>query len=315
MKPEDRNSQEEYLKSYTLTDEVLDQYSAEDEIKKIRRADDFQDQVKKSFLGFDDETEKGDKLPWGKTTDIRFRPGEITIWTGYNGHKKSMVLGQVCLGFISQDKVSLIISPEMHPKKTLKRMCRQYVGVSEPSIAFQEKFFDFCSSKLWLYDQTGTIDANKILNVMRYCQSSLMGISHFFIDSLMKMGINEDDLNKQKWFVDELATFAKDYSCHVHLVAHSRKPISEAAPSDKYGTAGSANITNLADNVIVVFENKKEDRVYDNMLLCKKQRNYEGEGDPEPIYKFWFCEKSLQFKEREKQSPMNDEDWNLPAWK
>jgi len=38
----------------------------------------------------------GDCLPWTKCDElIRLRPGELSIWGGMSGHKKSMLLGWV----------------------------------------------------------------------------------------------------------------------------------------------------------------------------------------------------------------------------
>ena len=41
-----------------------------------------------------DHVAYGDKLPFPKSFDLfRYRPSEMTLVTGYNGSKKSMVLG------------------------------------------------------------------------------------------------------------------------------------------------------------------------------------------------------------------------------
>lgn len=297
-----------YLEQFIVTDEVLEGYEQPDEVKKIRPVTDFSEAL------LFDAKEHGDLLPWRKTKDFRFRPHEVTIWTGFNGHKKSMVLGFVCLGLISQDRKICIASPEMHPVKTLKRMLKQFAGVAEPISKERDEFIQFAANHLWLYDQSGTLKAQKLLSIIRYCADKLK-INHFVIDSLMKCGINEDDLNKQKWFVDELATAAKDTGLHIHLVAHQRKAMTdELKPGSKYGVAGSANITNLADNVINVFESQKEDRTWDNLIYVEKQRNYEGESNPQPKYMFNFCSRSLQFKEDEREVTRGPRQWIEPNW-
>ena len=76
------------------------------------------------------------------------------------------------------------------------------------------------------------------------------------IDSLMKCVINEDDLNKQKAFANKLAVAARDLGIHIFIVAHSRKTADENANASKFDVAGSANLTNLVDNVISVHRNK-----------------------------------------------------------
>lgn len=299
---------EEFLDKFIITDEVLNHYIEDEEVRQIKAPHEYQDAIRRSFLG---EEAKGDRLPWRKATDFRFRENEVTIWTGFNGHKKSMVLGQVCLGLLAQTKKMCIASPEMHPVQTLKRMIRQYAGDSDVPQPIQERFFAGVKNKLWIYDQSKSIKPKNLLAIIKYTIAEL-GVEHFVIDSLMKCGINEDDLNRQKWFVDELTTIAKDHPVHIHLVAHQRKPMAnENKVGGKYGVAGSANITNLAHNVISVYQNEKEDRHYDNALVVQKQRNYDGDADAQPKYSFWFDNKSLQFLERNNEPAWTPPDWSV----
>jgi len=74
----------------------------------------------------------GEKLPWTKTHDyFRLRPGELTIWAGYNGHRKSMLVGQVML-WLCRDNPVCIASFEMTPLESLFRMCQQAAGCYHP---------------------------------------------------------------------------------------------------------------------------------------------------------------------------------------
>jgi len=302
----------EFLDTMVIDDRTVDfdSYIHPEEIAKIRSAASYHEQVKRLFL--DGESHTGLQLPWSKARDeFRFRDSELTIWTGYNGHKKSLMLGYVMLALIAQGAKGCIASLEMPPRKTLWRMCKQYVGNGEPSMPYVEKYFQFLNQKLWIYDQVGAVKAERMIGVARYAINEL-GVTHFVIDSLMKCGINEDDYNKQKWFCDELATLAKDTGAHIHLVAHARKPTDgkEGIPSTKYAVAGSGNITNMADNVIVMFCNKDEARDYDAMLVVEKQRN----GEHEPKYLLHFDDSSLQFKPYKTAPRMSVEEWRDCRW-
>lgn len=290
------------------------------EAAKIRQAGSYQDALKDAFLN--GEMVDGLSLPWAKANEFHFRNGEMTVWTGYSGHKKSMMLGQVMIGLIAQGARACIASLEMKPVKSLKRMVRQYVGVEEPTLRYQADMFNWLSSNLWFYDQVGTVDPNRMIAVARYAVTEL-GLGHIVIDSLMKCGIDEDDYNKQKWFVNELHTLAQDYNCHVHLVSHQRKPHDgkEYEPGEKYGVAGSGNITNQPDNVLVVYWNKKKEEALakgeevdendaDAYLLCKKQR----EGESEPVYKLFFDEKCLQFKGWKNAMKLGPDEWKQARW-
>ena len=252
-------------------------------------------------------------MPWRKTHSlIQFRPGEVTIWGGANGAGKSLVTGMVALSLMAQNQKVCIASFEMKPRKTLERMARQWAGSSPDDPAYAgpeakaamidiyEQFRDWASS-LWLYDQQGTVTANKVAAVARYCATE-KGVKHIFIDSLMKCVSGEDDYNGQKTFVDELTAIARDHDMHIHLVHHIRKPSDESHKPNKYDYKGSGSITDQVDNVISVWRNKPKERKIeegktveatepDALLICDKQRNGEWEGS----IGLWFDRGSQQY--------------------
>jgi len=263
-------------------------------------------------------------LPWDKThREFALRPGEVTLWAGINGHGKSLVTGQVSLSLMGQSEKVCIASFEMKPRKTMERMARQWHGAAPTSeydtpemIAaakgIYRQFGEWTDRKLWLYDQQGTVDADTVLGVARYCAKEL-GITHIFIDSLMKCVKGEDDYNGQKYFVDTITAIARDFGVHIHLVHHLRKPKDENEVPDKHDNKGSGSITDQVDNVMMVWRNKrKEDDIKlkgthsnhktepDARLLCRKQRN----GDHEPSIALWFNADSNQYLGNETDSPM-----------
>ena len=254
-------------------------------------------------------------LPWEKARDVfHFRPGEVTLWAGQNGHGKTGLVSQVMLSLIGQDQRICIASLEMKPLTTLALMARMYAGTNPYSEEYQqgqgvealgeiyEEFKGWATGRLWLYDQTGTAKPGFILGMARYSAKEL-GVGHVVIDSLMKCVQGEDDYNGQKSFVDELTALARDQQIHIHLVHHTRKPANENHIPDKHDNKGSGAITDLVDNVMIVWRNKaKEDAIKarkappqdfpaDAYLLCRKQRN----GDDEPTIGLWFDRDSKQF--------------------
>jgi twinkle protein len=263
-------------------------------------------------------------MPWRKTHRlIQFRPGEMTLWGGANGNGKSLVTGQVALSLCSQGERVCIASFEMKPTKTLERMGRQWSGYNPADPAFAGspeakkslidvygQFRDWTDTRLWLYDQQGTVQADQVGAVVRYCAKE-KGITHFFVDSLMKCVANEDDYNGQKRFVDELTAIARDYQIHVHLVHHIRKPADESHKPNKYDYKGSGAITDQVDNVISVWRNKVKEKKReegkdcnesepDSLLICDKQRNGEWEGS----IGLWFERQSQQFVGNAGDEPM-----------
>lgn len=260
----------------------------------------FVDEVVDYFHG--DNRLKGDRLPWHKTHGlIRFREGEVSLWSGINGHGKSLALGQACMGFAMQKRKTCIASLEMKPVITLARMYRQLAACSKPEEELIRGFAEMTDPYLFMYDQVGTVRAERILAVMRYCADK-HGINHFVLDSLMKCGIGEDDYTAQKLFVDQICAVAKDTGMHIHLVAHSRKGKDEKSPPGKMDVKGSGTITDLVHNIFSVWRNKHKEEVQreggavegneaDTYVKCDKQRNGEWEGD----IALWFDQASLQF--------------------
>ena len=294
------------IESLIITDDVIKEFKAQPEHREIRPASEFRNALRDSF---NPAKPKGDRLPWEKAGDFRFRESELTIWTGYNGHKKSMVLGQVCVGLMAQSRKVCIASFEMTPQQTLRRMYQQYAGTNVLTPEAENRFFSTANDRLWLYQQVKSVKPDNLLMVIRYCAQKL-GVKHFVVDSLMRCGISGKDLDKQGWFVDQLATIAMDEGIHIHLVAHQRKPdkTDQGGPGSKYGIAGSSDISNLAHNVINVFQNDLDNSTYANLLTVQKQRNYEGGYTPEPKYKFGFHPESLQFHD---QGIMTPADWGV----
>ncbi len=220
----------------------------------------------------------GDKMPWSKTwEDFRFRPSEVTVWAGQNGHRKSMVLGQVMF-WIAREKKVAIASLEMKPTETLWRMCLQAAGSSTggtPTEEFIREFSAFADTSILIYDQLDSVKTEKILGFVHYAAKHL-GCDHIVIDSLAKAGISVEDRQGETEFINRLAWAAKHLNCHIHLVAHIRKPQSgmEHKPATKYEVKGSSTLVDLVDNVIVVHMDKKRDQLKHLPDLTEEQRDY-----------------------------------------
>lgn len=262
-------------------------------------------------------TIKGQALPWQKTRGLfRFRPGEVTLWAGVNGHGKSLMSGFVALDLIFAAQRVCVASFEMKPHATLKRMLRQWSGYSPDQFAshpdgltamrdLYEQFNGQASKRLWFYDQQGTVSVEQMCGVARYCAKEL-DVQHLFIDSLMKCVRAEDDYNGQKALVDELCAIARDYGTHIHLVHHIRKLENEARRPDKNDIKGSGSIADQVDNILLVWRNKAEESARkpgdpDAVLNCCKQRHGEWEGS----IALWFDNESQQYITKPGETPIN----------
>jgi len=265
---------------------------------ELRSASDYADQVIERFYPTGD-AQLGVMFPWIKSAGkLAIRPAELSIWTGLSGHGKSQVLGQVILHAAAQSERACIASMEIKPDALLYRMVRQMAGESEPRIATIKQCMEWLRGRMWVFNTVGTVTADRILEVFVYARKRY-GVTQFVIDSLMKCGIAEDDYKAQKEFVDRLCDFKNAHDVHVHLVAHSRKKMSENDAPGKMDVKGTGAITDLADNVYSVWRNKKKEAgeadaaAMDAVLACDKQRHGEWEGS----LALWFDRQSFQYLE------------------
>ena len=188
--------------------------------EKLRRAVDYLPDVLR-LLATREERPTHPMLPFAGAR-VGFAPGEVTLWAGFNGSGKSMLTGQVLTGIAQAGERICIASFEMKPAKTLARINRQVFRSAQPTEEQVLEFFHTTDGAIWLYDQQGTVQPQRMLAVIRHCAEKL-GCQHIVIDSLMKCVKGDDDYNGQKDFVDALTAAARDHNIHIHLVAHLRK--------------------------------------------------------------------------------------------
>ncbi len=258
--------------------------------------------------------------PWKKThKEVVFRPYELSVWTGINGHGKSQFLGHCLVDMVNQGAKICIASLEMRPEIFLGRMTKQCAAMPKPSNEYIDAISEWFTDKLWYINILGKIDLNRILEIFLYARRRY-GIDVFLIDSFMMLhGVYEEDLKSQKEVIEKLCEFKNNNYCHIHLVAHPRKGADEDSWPGKMDVKGSGAITDAADNCFSVWRNKKKEGIKqkqangefldekdlellkrpDAIWRCDKQRN----GDWEGINGLWYNRNSLQYLERDGDKP------------
>ena len=283
---------------------------------KVRSATAYEADLLQEFI----ERPKGERPPTMFSSRLRhmfeFRPGEVTVWAGYNGHRKSMFVGQVMAELCVQRQRCLVASFEMSPGRTLARMAKQTFGMQDPGPSSLRHFAKWTDNRLWLFDHMGRISTDQMLAVCQYFADKLQG-QHVLIDSMQFVCASEENLDEQKQFMTDIVRFGQETGVHMHVVAHCRKPLNETQVPTKYDIRGSAAISDQAHNVITVWADKaKKDKLlsdpHNEALLAKpdaavtieKQRNSHFEGR----LKYWFDELSFRFTD-ERTTPI--EPWVL----
>ncbi|MDW9176990.1 toprim domain-containing protein [Legionella pneumophila] len=286
--------------------------------EELKSANEFVDQVIDEFYPSPD-AHLGYEAPWEKTKGkILFRPDELSVWTGINGHGKSQFLGQIILHSMKQGARVCIASLELKPKRLLMRLSRQASALAQPTEEYIRAIHKWYEDKLWLFDLVGNAKSKRLLDVFLYARQRY-GIDIFVIDSFMKLDIAEDDLKAQKALMEQLCDFKNQHGCHIHIVVHPRKGLNESLPPGKLDNKGTGAISDLADNCFTVWRNKHKEQLLqcqasgialkpkeleylkgaDCKWCCDKQRN----GDWEGAFGFWFHPDSLQYLNRPDQKP------------
>lgn len=273
--------------------------------EELHGADDYADDVAALFENTGPEA--GIRTPWAKIGDrLVFRPGELTVIAGINGHGKSQAVGFMAGAAMRDGYRVCVASLEFRVKVWLQRLCRQMAANASPTASFAKHIVQWLGAgRLWAFDAQGTADWKRMIEVFRYARRRY-AIDLFVIDNLTGLGIGEEDYQGQKAVTLALSNFARDENCHVWLVHHIRKGNSENDQPDKMDIKGSGAITDLASTVLTVWRNKpKEDKRKaaamigaelehdeymkpDVRIRCSKQRNYAGNGDGEPVIALWW---------------------------
>lgn len=229
-------------------------------------------------------------LPWnGAKGKFGFRESELTVWSGFKGHGKSLVISQVFEQFLSVGKKCFIISPEFPPHRVLHRMITQSFGVENVTKGTAFEWLSAVDTSLWLYDQQSSLKPADVVALCRYAVE-VLGVEHILIDSLMKCGIPPDDYGAQKKLVDMVQQVAHRSNCHIHLVAHARKSNDDAKIGGLHDVKGSSEICDMAENVIFVWRNKPKEmgggkiEEPDCIVKIEAQRNGDGWIGSLPLY-------------------------------
>ncbi|AMM23010.1 AAA family ATPase [Variovorax sp. PAMC 28711] len=303
----------------------FDQYFKNDQLAidpaKIKPASAWCDAVIDRFHGKTSAT-SWESLGFNKMAGFfDLRPGEVTLWAGVNGHGKTTFLSNAMLNVMHGGGKVCLASLEMPPAASMAKMSRQAAAVAVPAAPYIRGFHTWTDGRLWVYDHVGKVAPSRMHAIATYVRKEL-GIEHLVIDSLMKCGMGTDDYTGQKDFVDGLCSIARDTGLHIHLVVHMRKGETEHKPADKFDVKGAGEITDLVDNLVIVWKDQRKHELMDEMsrkapedvdenerkkLLARpdaivrvaKQRHFEFEGK----FAFWFDKASQLYLESSNERP------------
>jgi twinkle protein len=234
---------------------------------------------------------------------LRLYPCGVTIWSGFPGAGKTTLLRQVACHLLQRGQGVFFASLEEHPKHLLIRLAATAAGTHKPNFHQVQWFIDEFGPRLRIWAKVGLAKHRSLLAVMRKLAAD--GISHAFIDSLMKLDISSQDFEGQRVFANLLSATAQQTRMHIHLVAHPKKPPQADQDPDINDVGGAKEIGGIADNVLFVRRAKTDvDNPFaESSPICvtvRKQRHGNGSlGD----IKGWFHREKRQFQLEQFCSP------------
>lgn len=222
------------------------------------------------------------KNPFSDRFDLR--PGELTIWAGANGSGKSAIMNQLSISMLRQGHGVCIFSFEMSPVSTLTHLIRCAYG-REITMDDVVKFFDWAEDLLWIYQPQGAARADYVMDAVFYAAHNLH-CADVVVDNLMMLssgGTTDSLLQSQKFVVQSLKEISTQTGSRIHLVAHTRKPAVGASQTklSRYDIAGNSDITNLADNVVLVRRNFDKER--EAIETPELRNSVEWDSDPDTL--------------------------------
>lgn len=191
--------------------------------------------------------------------------GEVTILSGLNGSGKSSWLNNVMLNVTQRGFKVALFSGELTDFNVMKWLAqcaagRNYVSkVSGSDYAYEvddmvyAKICDWLYEKFYLYNNNYGNQFQQILNDLDEVVGK--GVSLIVLDNLMAMQIsnlNGDKNEKQKEFILNIVEFAKRKNVHIIVVCHPRKESGTQIFLRKESIAGSGDLTNAVQNVMIV---------------------------------------------------------------
>lgn len=195
--------------------------------------------------------------------------GELTILSGLNSCGKTSWLDCLALNTVNQGFKVGIWSGEMQDwrfknwisqiaaGKNNVRSKQGYDNLFYVPNNISEKINTWLDDKLFLYNNSYGMNWQQLFNDIKELVDN-KGVHLILLDNLATLNISDYDgekNTKQTKFIVDIKEYAKQKNIHIILVAHPRK---ENFFLRKESVSGTADLTNLADNVFLLHRVTKD---------------------------------------------------------
>jgi archaellum biogenesis ATPase FlaH len=194
---------------------------------------------------------------------LGFVLGEVTLLSGLNGSGKSSLIDCFALNAVLKGARVGIWSGEMRKEQVMRWIAQTAAGKDHvvQNTNYDNLYFaprqvaatvnEWLRTKLVLYNNSYGNKCEQLLADVKEAVRE-RGLNFVMIDNLMATDISSyggDGNSNQKSFILDVKSMAETLGIHVLLVVHPRKTLTFLRKED---IAGSADITNLCDNLLIM---------------------------------------------------------------
>lgn len=195
---------------------------------------------------------------------IGLNKGEVTCVSGLRGSGKSSWLSQLALQVVDSGHKVALFSGELEASRVLDWLILQAAGRwNTTGHKDYENYFyvksdevkrdikSWLAQKLFVYNNDYGRKVDVVMDSIEECIIHKK-VDVVILDNLMTLDLGSttyDKFDKQSLFMQNVMEFAKKNFVHILVVAHPRKAMGFLRIED---ISGTADLTNLVDNVFIV---------------------------------------------------------------
>ena len=214
-----------------------------------------------------------------------FALGQLSVWSGSNGSGKSSFLNQITLESIEQNFNVAVYSGELENTRLMTWILLQAAGKNNvmekhnfftPTPNARDKILYWLNEKLFVFSDKEGNDPDVLFESIKDVVKK-KNVKMVIVDNLMSLDLKDTNnkYDEQGRIVKELSALAKELEIHIHFVCHPRKSTNFLRKND---ISGTADITNLADNVFIIHRTNND--------FKKGTKEMFGLREDDPMYQF-----------------------------
>lgn len=223
---------------------------------------DVAEDIDRLWFGKGETKDIGLHLPWEFIFNVR--EGEMTFVLGEKGMGKSTLLSYILLHLAHQGWPIFVASMETRPEQTLSIMLMQLLGrnklprnpdgtATPESRAIFDRGLAWLNKRVRIYNFMGIADWRHILQTMDW-EVKHEGVKGYLIDSVMRLGIPDEELSEQGVAARSFANFCETNRVHLFIVNHLNKSDRDT----KKRSRGSQQWLDNAHNILSIERNEKK---------------------------------------------------------